>query len=133
MSAKSVIPESHLDLMQKPAFAHLATIREDGTPQVTPVWFDYDGEFILVDSAEGRLKDRNIRRDPRVTIEIQDPENPYRYVEIRGQVEVVTNEGANEMIDKLSMKYLGQAKYPYARPGEVRVLYKIRPLKAHGR
>ena len=128
----SVIPESHLDLMQKPAFAHLATIREDGTPQVTPVWFDYDGEFVLIDSAEGRLKDRNIRRDPRVTIEIQDPANPYRYLEIRGKVEVVTNEGALEMIDKLSMKYLGQAKYPYARPGEVRVLYKIRPLKAHG-
>ncbi len=128
----SVIPESHLDLMQKPAFAHLATIREDGTPQVTPVWFDYDGEFVLIDSAEGRLKDRNIRRDPRVTIEIQDPANPYRYLEIRGKVEVVTTDGANDMIDKLSMKYLGQAKYPYARPGEVRVLYKIRPLKAHG-
>ena len=128
----SVIPENYLDLMQKPAFAHLATIREDGTPQVTPVWFDYDGEFILIDSAEGRLKDRNIRRDPRVTIEIQDPVNPYRYVEIRGLVEVVTKDGAVDMIDKLSLKYLGQAKYPYARPGEVRVLYKIRPLKAHG-
>ena len=128
----SVIPESYLDLMQQPAFAHLATIREDGTPQVTPVWFDYDGEFVLIDSAEGRLKDRNIRRDPRVTIEIQDPANPYRYLEIRGNVEVITNDGADDMIDKLSMKYLGQAKYPYARPGEVRVLYKIRPLKAHG-
>jgi PPOX class probable F420-dependent enzyme len=129
----SVIPESYLDLLQqKPAFAHLATIREDGTPQVTPVWFDYDGEFLYVDSAEGRLKDRNIRRDPRVTLEIQDPANPYRYIEIRGVVEVVTKDGAVEMIDKLSMKYLGQEKYPFARPGEVRVLYKIRPLKAHG-
>lgn len=129
----SVIPESYLDLLQqKPAFAHLATIREDGTPQVTPVWFDYDGEFLYVDSAEGRLKDRNIRRDPRVTLEVQDPANPYRYIEIRGVVEVVTKDGAVEMIDKLTMKYLGQPKYPFARPGEVRVLYKIRPLKAHG-
>ena len=127
-----MIPEKFVELLKKPAFAHFATIMADGTPQVTPVWFDYDGEFLIVNSAAGRIKDKNVRRDPRVTLEIQDPANPYSYIEIRGQVEEITNEGADAMIDKLAFKYLGVEKYPYAKADETRVTYKIRPMKVHG-
>ena len=128
----AAIPEKYVDLMTTPAFAHLGTLMPDGSPQVTPVWFDYDGEFLLVNSAKGRVKDKNMRRDPRVTLEIQDPANPYRYLEVRGLVEDITEEGADAMIDKLAMKYLGKEKYPFASPEEVRVIYKVRPLKTHG-
>lgn len=99
----------------------------DGSPQVTPVWFDYDGQHILVNSAKGRVKDKNMRRDPRVSLAILDPENPYRYLQIRGRVVNITEKGASEYIDKLARKYLGQPKYPYGQPGEVRVLYTIEP------
>ena len=102
---------------------------KDGSPQVTPVWFDYDGSHIRVNSALGRVKDKNIRRDPRVSMSIQDPDNPYRYLEIRGKVIDITQQGADDHIDSLAQKYLGQAKYPYRQPGEVRVLYKIEPQK----
>src|SRR5437879_4441718 len=96
----------------------------DGRPQVTPVWFDFDGTNLIVNSAKGRQKDRNMRRDPRVSLAIIDPDNPYRYLEIRGRVSEITEKGAGEHIDKMAKKYLGADKYPYAQPGEVRVLYK---------
>jgi PPOX class probable F420-dependent enzyme len=115
------------DLFQKKAFASLGTLMPDGSPQVTPVWVDYDGKYILFNSAVGRVKDKNIRRDPRVSVSIQDPDNPYRYLEIRGRVVEITQNGADEHINKLSQKYLGQAVYPYRQPGEVRVLYKVEP------
>jgi PPOX class probable F420-dependent enzyme len=123
----AVIPDSHKDLFEKKAFANLATLMPDGTPQVTPVWVDYDGTHVLVDSARGRQKDKNMTRNPSVALSIQDPENPYRYLEIRGKVSEITEDGADEEIDKLAKKYLGVDKYPYAQPGEVRVLYKITP------
>lgn len=123
----NAIPESHRDLLSKPAFANLATLMPDGRPQVTPVWCDYDGECVLVNSARGRQKDRNMRRDPRVSLSIVDPSNPYRYLEIRGKVTEVTEQGAEEHIDKMAKKYLDKDKYPFKQPGEVRVLYKIRP------
>jgi len=123
----TAIPEQFLDLFQKPAFGLLATLMPDGYPQVTPVWVDLADGHILVNSASGRQKDRNMRRDPRVTITIVDPENWYRYLEIRGRVVEVTEQGADEHIDKQAKKYLGVDKYPYRRPGEVRVLYKIEP------
>ncbi|HWQ35407.1 MAG TPA: PPOX class F420-dependent oxidoreductase [Blastocatellia bacterium] len=122
-----VIPEKYLDLFQKKAFAHLGTIMPDGRPQVTPVWCDYDGEHIIINSARGRQKDRNMERDPRVSLEISDPENPYRYVEIRGRVVEITEDGADEHINKLAKKYMGVDVYPYRGPGEVRVMYKIKP------
>jgi PPOX class probable F420-dependent enzyme len=115
------------DLFQKKAFASLGTLMPDGSPQVTPVWIDYDGKHILFNSAVGRVKDKNIRRDPRVSVSIQDPDNPYRYLEIRGRVVEITENGADDHINKLSQKYLGQAVYPYRQPGEVRVLYKVEP------
>jgi PPOX class probable F420-dependent enzyme len=121
------IPEKYRDLFQKRAFAHLATLMPDGRPQVTPVWCDYDGQDVLFNSARGRQKDRNIRRDPRVAISVMDPDNPYRYLEIRGRVVEISEDGADAHIDQLAKKYLGVDKYPYRQPGEVRVLYKIRP------
>jgi PPOX class probable F420-dependent enzyme len=125
-----VIPERYKDLFQKKAFAHLATLQPDGSPQVTPVWCDYDGAHVLVNSARGRQKDKNMRRNPKVALSIMDPDNPYRYLEVRGRVVEITEEGADEHIDKLAKKYLNVDRYPYRRPGEVRVIYKIKPERA---
>jgi PPOX class probable F420-dependent enzyme len=122
-----LIPAKYRDLFDKKAFASLATLMPDGSPQVTPVWVDVDGDHILFNSAKGRQKDRNVRRDPRVALALTDPENPYRYLEIRGRVVEITEQGAADHINKMAKKYLGVDKYPYAQPGEVRVLYKIRP------
>lgn len=121
------IPEKFRDLFSKPAFANLATIMPNGSPQVTPVWLDYDGKHLLVNSAKGRQKDRNMRREPRVSLAIMDPQNPYRYLEVRGRVAEITEKGADAHIDKMAKKYLGKDKYPGRAPGEVRVLYKIEP------
>jgi PPOX class probable F420-dependent enzyme len=121
--------EKYTDLFSKKAFASLSTLMKDGSPQVTPVWFDYDGKHVRINSALGRVKDKNIRRDPRVSLSIQDPDNPYRYLEIRGKVVDITENGADDHIDSLAQKYLGQSKYPFRQPGEVRVLYKIEPTK----
>ncbi len=121
------IPEKYSDLLSKPAFGSLATLMPDGNPQVTPIWVDYDGGFVRFNSARGRQKDRNVRRDPRVAVSLMDPENPYRYLEIRGKVVEITENGADEHIDRLAKKYLGKDKYPFRQPGEVRVMYKIEP------
>ena len=122
-----MIPEQFLDLFQKKAFGSLATLNADGSPQVTPVWCDYDGAHLIVNSARGRRKDRNMRREPRVALSIMDPDNPYRYLEVRGRVVEVTEQGADDHIDKMARKYLGAEKYPFRQPGEVRVLYKVQP------
>lgn len=123
MSAK--IPENYLDLFQKPAFAHLTTLMPDGSPQVSPVWCEYDGTHVLINSAKGRQKDRNMRREPRVALAISDPANPYRYLQVRGTVVDITEQGADAHIDKLSHKYMGK-DYPYRDPSSTRVIYKIR-------
>ena len=111
--------------------AHLGTVMANGAPQVTPVWFDYDGTFFRVNSAKGRVKDRNMRRNPAVSLSIVDPANPYRYVGVLGRVVEITEQGGDAHIDSLAKKYLGQDRYPYRRPGEVRVIYKIKPEKVH--
>jgi PPOX class probable F420-dependent enzyme len=121
------IPEKFHYLFSKKAFGSLGTLMPDGSPQVTPVWCDYDGAHIIVNSAKGRRKDRNMRRDPRVSLAIADPDNPYRYLEIRGRVVEVTEQGADDHINKMAKKYLGLDVYPNKAPGEVRVLYKIEP------
>ena len=128
----SSIPEKYRDLFSKKTFGALTTLMPDGSPQTTPVWLDFrDGE-VWVNSAVGRQKDRNVRRDPRVAIAVMDPDNPYRYVEVRGRVREITQDGAEAHIDRMAGKYLGKDKYPYRRPGEQRVLYKIVVEKAHG-
>jgi PPOX class probable F420-dependent enzyme len=125
--ASSVIPSSHADLFKKKAFAHLATLMPSGQPQVTPVWVDYDGHHVLINTAQGRQKDKNLQKDERVALSILDPENPYRYLEVRGRVAERSLQGADAHIDAMTQKYLGQDKYPYRRPNEVRVIYKIEP------
>ena len=122
-----VIPEKYLDLFEKKAFAALATVMPDGSPQVTPVWVDYDGNYVLVNTARGRQKDKNIARNRAVSLAITDPDNPYRYLEVRGGVEEITEDGADQHIDKMAKKYMGVDKYPYRQPGETRVLLKIKP------
>jgi PPOX class probable F420-dependent enzyme len=122
-----VIPEDYKDLFEKKAFAHLATLNADGTPQVTPVWVDYDGDYVLVNSARGRRKDKNLERNRAVALSIQDPDNPYRYLEVRGNVAEITEQNADQHIDKMAKKYIGQDKYPWSKPDEVRVIYKIKP------
>jgi PPOX class probable F420-dependent enzyme len=111
MAAK-VIPESHVDLFSKKAFAHLVTLMPSGAPQVTPVWVDYDGHHVLINTAEGRQKDKNLQRDPRVAFSILDPENPYRYLEVRGRIAERSLKGADQHIDAMAKKYLGKEKYP---------------------
>lgn len=126
----ATIPQQYRDLFEKKAFAHLATLMSDGRPQVSPVWCDFDGTHVRINSARGRVKDRNMRRDPRVTLALQDPDNPYRYLEVRGRVVEIIEDGADAHIDRLAKKYLGVDQYPYRQPGEVRVTYRIEPEHA---
>jgi len=121
------IPEKFATLLHKKSFAQIATIMPDGSPQVTPVWVDYDGKNILFNSVKGHVKDKNLRRDPRISLAVQDPDNPYSYFQVRGRVIAITEKGASEHIDKMAQKYTGQPKYAYGRPGEVRVIYTIEP------
>lgn len=119
------IPQNFQDLFEKQSFAHLVTLMPDGAPQVTPVWCDFDGQHVLVNSAKGRIKDKNIRRDPRVAMSICDPDNGYRYLEIRGEVVDIVETGATEHIDKLAKRYMGKDQYPYHNDKDIRVIYKI--------
>jgi len=123
----TAIPSSHADLFQKKSFASLATLMPDGKPQVTPVWVEYDGHHVIINTAEGRQKDKNLQRDKRVALSLMDPDNPYRYLEVRGKVVERTHNGADANIDALAKKYLGKDKYPFRQPNEVRVIYKIEP------
>jgi len=121
------IPPEYRDLFEKKAFAHLATVSADGTPQSTPVWVDFDGTHVRFNTARGRLKDKHLQANPRVALSILDPENPYRYLQVRGRVVEMTERGADAHIDGLAKKYLGQDTYPYRKPGEIRVTVKIAP------
>jgi len=121
-------PEKYLDLVSdhSKAFLYLATVMRDGSPQVTPVWFSFDGEYILVNTAERRTKERNMKARPKVAVAIQDPENPYRYLGIRGEIESHTNEGADEHINALSLRYKGKS-FDIA-VGQKRIIFRIKPL-----
>jgi PPOX class probable F420-dependent enzyme len=127
----ATIPDRFLDLLRrgKRAFAYLALVRRDGTPHVTPMWFDYDGSHFIFNTARGRVKDRIMRRRPKVAFAIQDPEDPYRYMQVRGRVVGETEEGGYERICDLNEKYHGHRNYP-RRPGEVRVTYTVLPEHA---
>jgi PPOX class probable F420-dependent enzyme len=125
--------DTYLDLLQqKKAFANLATIMPDGTPQVTPVWIDYANGMIRMNTAKGRVKARNLKPGAAVALAIMDPDNPYRYVQIRGRVANATESGADAHIDSLAKRYLGKDRYPFRRPGEVRVMYEIEPVSVSG-
>jgi PPOX class probable F420-dependent enzyme len=126
-SVSPSVPQGFEDLLtaEKKAFASLATVMPDGSPQVTPVWFDVDGGHFRINSARGRVKDRNMRRTRRVAFAIVDPANPYRYLAVRGRVVDVTEQGADAHIDLLAKKYLGQERYPLRKADEVRVIYRI--------
>ena len=119
------IPDSHRDILTGNNFAHVATLTRSGGPQVTPVWIDLDGDTVVFNTAEGRAKQRNLDRDGRVALSIQDVQNPYRYLQIRGRVIEKTHAGADAHIDRLAQKYLGQETYPWRSPSEQRVTYKI--------
>ena len=123
----NVIPEKYQDLFDKKVFAGLATVMPDGSPQVTPVWIDYDGENVVFNTATGRQKDKNLQAQPRASVMLVDPENPYRYLEVRGTVVERTQDGADDHINKMAKKYLGQDVYPFRQPGEQRVIFKIKP------
>lgn len=114
----TAIPEKFVDLFQRKAFAQLATVMPDGSPQVTPVWCDWDGTHIQINTAKGRVKDKNMHRQPRVALSIMDPDNPYRYLQVRGRVAEITEVGADQHIDSLAKKYLGKDTYPFRRPEE---------------
>jgi PPOX class probable F420-dependent enzyme len=125
--------EKYRDLLEgKKAFANLATLMPDGSPQVTPVWFDYRNGIVRVNTAEGRVKARNMGVGSPVALSIMDPDNAYRYVQIRGRVRSVTHDGADPHIDSLAKKYLGADKYPFGQPGERRVIYEIAADAAAG-
>ncbi len=116
-------------LLQEPAFCQLATLMPDGSPQNTQVWVDTDGEHILINTAQGRQKERNVQRDPRVAVNVVDPTNAWRIGMVRGRVVEVITDGADELIDQLAKKYLNEETYPFRRPEEVRVTLKILPDK----
>lgn len=124
-----IYPESHQDLLkdETQAFAVLATTMNNGTPQATPVWFNLEGDYILVNSAYGRTKDRNMRVHPNVALTILDPKDPYRYMQIRGVVMNITDEGAVDHISTLSRKYRGRDYYAPGQKPEHRVIYRIKP------
>jgi PPOX class probable F420-dependent enzyme len=126
--ATTTIPDKYLPILtEKKAFAHLATVMPDGSPQVTPVWFSYDKGRLTVNTVRGHVKDRNMKRNPHVALSIVDPDNPYSRVSIRGKVVRTTEEGADASIDALAKKYMGLDRYPRRSPNEVRVIYEIEP------
>ena len=129
----TVTLESYRDLLaQKAPLANLGTVMADGTPQVTPVWFDWDGTHIRVNSAKGRLKDLNMRARAAVAVSIVDPDNIYRYLSIRGRVVEVTEQGADAHIDALAKKYLGADTYPFRDPTEERITVRVIPEHRSG-
>ncbi len=114
-------------LIEGKNFAHLATLMPDGSPHVAPVWIDHEGEIVRVNTAVGRVKQRNVTRDPRIAISIVNQEDPYEKVVIRGIVKAQTREGAEELIDRLAKKYIDKDIYPWRALGEKRVTFKIEP------
>jgi PPOX class probable F420-dependent enzyme len=125
------ITEPVAKLLEGRNLAFVATLMKDGWPQITPTWVDIEDGKILVNTAEGRLKQKNISRDGRIAISVADQNNPYHMVTVRGRVVEQTNAGADEHVDKLAKKYLGVEKYPLHSPNEKRIIIKIKPERIH--
>ena len=119
--------EKYRDIFDKKSFCYVATVGKDGSPQVTPVWCEFDGTHIVFNTARGRVKDSNLTRNPKITLAVSDPDNPYRYVQVKGRVAEITEDGADPHIDKMAKKYMGVESYPGRTPSEKRVIYRIRP------
>ncbi len=127
MQINREIDDSTIQLLTGKNFAFVSTLMKDGSPQITPTWIDFDGNTILINTAEGRTKQKNVSRDQRVAVSIVDQNNPYHMVTIRGKVTEQTSKGADEHIDKLAKRYLGVDKYPFRSPTEKRVIIKVAP------
>lgn len=125
----AAIPDQYRDLFERPILLSLATVMPDGQPQVTPVWGDFDGTNIRINTAAGRQKHKNMAERPQVTVMLLDPENPQRYIEVRGTVASISPEGGDAHIDTLAKKYLGVESYPYRNPAETRLVCAIAPVK----
>ncbi len=121
------IPSSHADLLESDALAHVATIGPDGAPQNNPVWFGWDGTHVLFSQTTGRQKYRNLKASPKVALSIVDPANPYRYLEIRGEVDEIVDDEGNAFINSMAKKYIDQDTYPWHQPGDHRVIVKVHP------
>ncbi len=130
MTENSITP-SIAKLLEGKNFASFATLTDDGSPHVAPTWVDHEGDVILINTAMGRLKEKNVRKDPRVALSVYDQENPYHMVSIRGKVIDITTDGAEDQADKLAKRYFGVDKYPLRSPGEKRILLRIRPERIH--
>ncbi len=130
----ATIDDRTLELLRAPNFCQVATLRRDGTAHVTPVWVDEQDGRVVLNTADGRAWPANLKRDARVTLSVQNKDNPYEYVQIRGHEAERTHEGADEHIDQMAKKYLGQDRYPYRQPGEQRLIIRIDPEKVslHG-
>jgi PPOX class probable F420-dependent enzyme len=122
-----VIPEGYHDLLDSTALAHVATIGPKGEPQSNPVWFGWDGEHLKFSQTKTRQKLRNVRRDPRISLSIVDPENPLRYLEVRGEVVRVEEDPDLDFINEMAKKYMGVDKYPFHQPGDERVVVHVEP------
>ena len=132
MTMKTKLNEPQVALIKAKNFAFVGTLMPDGSPQVSPMWVEYDGEHVILNSEVTRAKVKNMQRDPRVTVCVSNHENPYEYLEIRGRVVAMTTEGAFDGIDMLSKKYLGQDKYPGNQPGDQRIILKVEPTRVVG-
>jgi PPOX class probable F420-dependent enzyme len=126
-TVSSVIPEAYADLLERPVLAHVATVGPNGEPQNNPVWFGWDGEHLTFSQTTGRQKYRNVAREPRVALSIVDPDNPYRYLEIRGTIERIDPDPDRAFINSMAKKYLGQDVYPWHVPGDERVVLVVKP------
>lgn len=129
MQVNREIDDFVIQLLTGKNFGFVATLMKDGSPQITPTWIDFDGKSILINTAEGRIKQKNVSRDPHVAISIVDQNNPYNMVTVRGKVIEQTSNGADDHIDKLAKRYLGVDKYPFSSQNEKRVILKVQPEK----
>lgn len=127
MTDQKTIPENYQDLLAGTTFAHVATIGPNGEPQNNPVWFGWDGRHIKFSQTKTRQKFRNVGKDPRVAMSIIDPENPYRYLEVRGTVDHIEQDPQNDFINAMAKKYMGMEEYPYHQPGDERVVVYVEP------
>lgn len=121
----AALPQGLKDMLKEKVFAHLTTLMPDGSPQASPVWVDVEGDEIVVNTAENRVKDKNMKRDPRVAISVTSVDNPYKAFMIRGRVTKHTTQGGDAHIDKLAKKYMGVDSYPFRNAAETRIIYRI--------